>query len=835
MIVDNNVIYIPKKAKLLNPLKEIDGFLATKDLTVVRLFTKIPNGYGSIISKIIFLNKDSYDEWKAREILVLKSKYETSSYKRERFITGLEIYEKYFDNIDLDIDDRDKITKIHNFIVNAEPEIERLIEFIEESVLKMRTLLRQGMPADENSLKNFHRITKGYFQDPNPNDELTDFILMEDDVLTSLDRSILGEDTSILEPKNKDIEETYFDTSKERNIFYKKIKAFDIFFKVYRAQKVKRLIALKEAGFFSDIINDNIKQTKVNPNLKKIIDTVTDKTKVCLTCQGETSSSFCQNIDCESIHSSAYIYNISGDISLNYLMKFYSRAVTPYRSLSVLSNSDKEISLSLFATAFKKNISDILLKSEYSLSFVTQRVSLRENKRSAILKSSHPDIIGNKLNFWECYQSGSKVYGIIQHREEIKTPKLVKEVKRKMEDRRRSLKIDIDKDYYKNKVMFVVADYYGQIEDCMVGILDTSARGKVLLRTGLTEVSEVVALHPVSDMPDINDIMYLEREKDNVDDSLDSKGRYLMPLLDMENMSESEIAESSDVYKKSKKDFYRFSQGDIIYSKAGKVYINQDESSSKEIGEGNIDFINYITSKETINIKTYLSEKANLYKNYIQGFMFNPNKSSSKFYKNFEREYSEKFKAFKKKCQKRNGIVDEVFPGTESISFYNEKTRITMDSISTPKIKKSRDLQVYSLNQVTPFIYRELQCLPIVKRIVITLESTQGEEGISRLNILESPKRSYNNAMSIFIPSHHFIEKDLLNVKQLIYNGIKMSGVEDEITVSMDILLCESVDTYDLTLFDKYLSENGIYVMKRSSGYSKPIAIKGYDLVSLLL
>ena len=126
-------------------------------------------------------------------------------------------------------------------------------------------------------------------------------------------------------------------------------------------------------------------------------------------------------------------------------------------------------------------------------------------------------------------------------------------------------------------------------------------------------------------------------------------------------------------------------------------------------------------------------------------------------------------------CLKNNGIIDEVFPGKEKIRFYNKKTSITKSTTEKVDSYLPGNFQVYSLSQVTPFMFRELQSLPIVNRVVITLENTQGPTEKSRLNILESPKRSYNNSMSLFIPNKHKIEKDLLNVKQLIYNGIKMS------------------------------------------------------------
>jgi hypothetical protein len=337
-------------------------------------------------------------------------------------------------------------------------------------------------------------------------------------------------------------------------------------------------------------------------------------------------------------------------------------------------------------------------------------------------------------------------------------------------------------------------------------------------------------------MTEIQDIMYLDSDKGiSSDYEEDKKGRYLMPLLDLANMTKDEISESSDVYKAKKADFYRLSGGDIVYASSGNIYINKDENDSIFLGEGNIGVINYVTANETVNHKTYLHERANLYKNYFKGFMFNPNSSSFNFYKDFNSVYKKKYDLFMDICLKNNGMIDEVFPGKEKIRFYNKKTSITKSTTEKVDSYLPGNFQVYSLSQVTPFMFRELQSLPIVNRVVITLENTQGPTEKSRLNILESPKRSYNNSMSLFIPNRHQIEKDLLNVKQLIYNGIKMSGVEDEITVSMDILIDKSADTYDLTLFEEYLSENGIYVMGRRSSLSKPIAIKGYDFVSLIL
>jgi hypothetical protein len=358
-----------------------------------------------------------------------------------------------------------------------------LNHFIEESVLKLRIILRQGSKSDENSLKNFHRVTMGYFKDPKPEDELNDFILMDDDVLSSLDRSILAENTNILSPENKDIEETYFSTRDERNVFYKSLKAFDAFFKVYRSQKIKRLILLKKNGFFNDIIRENISQTNKIPNLGKIISTITDKTKLCLSCHTETSSSFCQNIDCESIRSVAYVYEVSGGIRLNYVTPHYARFSSPYSSLSLLSNSDKEISLSLFSDNFKKIVTDTINSNEFSLSFSSNRIVIKDNRKMAILSSDQQDIVGEKINFWECYKSESKFYGIIQHSEEIKTPKLTEEVRHKMEEKR-NFNIESNEGYYKNKVMYVVADYYGQIEKVGAGELDTSVPKKILLKTG---------------------------------------------------------------------------------------------------------------------------------------------------------------------------------------------------------------------------------------------------------------------------------------------------------------------------------------------------------------
>ena len=839
MIVDSNVIFSPLKKKLLSKIKEISGFIASDDLTIVRLYTGIPNTEASVFSKTIFLHKETYDTWKTQEIHALNDKYQTIAYKKERFIAGLEKIEAYFSNKEIDVDEKERLSKIHNFIVNADPTSDRLDSFISDSVVSLKLILSPDDVNSEENDRNFNLITDGNFTDPIPEDELTDYIFMNDDGLSKIDDDFFKDDYEFLEPANKDTESTFFANDDARQGFQNKIEKFKEEFAIFRASKIKRIQEMKSAGFFKDIAEHNLMQTQQIQNLKKIINTVTNTTQVCSECHRETSSSFCQNGDCESISPYSMSYKIGDGVELAFLVKKYTTIVSPYSALSILSNADKETSLSIFASSFKDGLKKLLNENEYGISFVSEKIETEKDQPGKVaVINNGSDIHGEKIEFWDHYQYSGYIYGIIQYEDEIKTPELVEEVEKIFRDRKRTFSEKIDKNYYKNKVIYVVSDYYGQIIRCRKGVLDTSRKGRTLLYLGLDAYSDVIKLETVSDLPNIPGIIYSADESMRMsilEEESQMKGRFLNPMLDVQGLTSEELSEKPSIYNQSKSTFYRLSEGYIYFESKQVIYRVGQKESLKFLGDGQIGRINYITANESIRQDTYTGEKINLYKNFLMDLMFNPNKSAKRFYKNFAETFKYKGDVFEKECFKMNGIIDEIAPFKTRPIFFNKKSQITISSSKEEIEYEDIDLQVYNLNQVTPFFLKELQILEIVQSVSMNIENSQSPEVVTRLNILEDPKKSFNNSMSKFAPSWYKINKDVVNIKQLIFNGLKMSGVEDELTISVDILLKADTDVYQLTLFEEYLRENGILTRRRESEFTLPISTKLYDLISLVL
>jgi hypothetical protein len=117
---------------------------------------------------------------------------------------------------------------------------------------------------------------------------------------------------------------------------------------------------------------------------------------------------------------------------------------------------------------------------------------------------------------------------------------------------------------------------------------------------------------------------------------------------------------------------------------------------------------------------------------------------------------------------------------------------------------------------------------------VFTLHYNQGNTKNPKLNSLLEFHPSFNNNISDFMPINISLSKDKVVTKQLLQNGLNQSTQEDLFTVSLSIHLSSDIDFYELTLFEKYLSENGVFTQNQTTE-SLQISIRVGDLISFII
>jgi hypothetical protein len=839
-MLDNlSIQYSTKTAPLLTEVRGVPGLMASSDFTIIRLFTKIPGDQiASVFSKVMFLSKETFNHWKTHEVLIISEKFESVDYRTDRFVNGLEAIESYMANRTLDIDDRDTISKIRNFIVNSSPTSEKLKIFIADSIEILKNII---MADDETG--DFDKISGFFFSPPNPEDELTDFILLEDQVLEKLDNEFAKIDISFTKPIDEDTFITLFDSLADRDAFFTNITSVNGIFTQYQSQKKKRIIELINSNFFKRQLDENTLQASETTPTAKIIRTIEDETKICNECGQETSSKFCQNVSCKSISPMATLYSLPSGENINILVSGYTSIAAPYTSLSTLSNANKQNAIAIYARDFSDLLSYNLLESETSLSICTKNVASHKinpesdlrsptNNKTAISPNAD-DIKGQKVYFWDYFRSGSDIYAIIQHEDEIKTPVLVQEVRDSFSKRKRSFNIDINEDYFKNTVLYIVSDMYGQIKTCREGIIDTSNPDRILLLLSTNKYADTIRLIPTATRPLISDLIYVplaSPENYNFKD----KGRHLLAMLNLEDMTSSELAEKSEEYRFSRRFFYRLSKGHIIYESSNTLYKLTNHKIPQKISSGSIDKIRYTRLKEAIGIKSFVKEQGNMYLQFLKNLMFSPGKSANIFYANYLVHRRKKTTDFKKFIFEKNSLIDCIYTNKPNRLLLSQQSQVTKNSNSTQDKYKVNYLEAYKMEMCTPFFLDELHTQPIVNDIVFTLHYNQGNTKNPKLNSLLEFHPSFNNNISDFMPINISLSKDKVVTKQLLQNGLNQSTQEDLFTVSLSIHLSSDIDFYELTLFEKYLSENGVFTQNQTTE-SLQISIRVGDLISFII
>lgn len=839
-MLDNlSIEYRTKPAPLLAPVTGISGLMASKDLTIVRLFTSIPGEEkNNVFSKVIFLCPSTYKAWKDNEIIIINERFQSIDYRTERFIHGLEAIESYLENRTVDIDDKDAMSRIRNYIVNSGPSSSKLTSFIDQSISTLRLIVMDGDDIDD-----FDRISNYHFSPPNPEEEISDFILMEDPDLIAFDLDFNSNDLSIASPDDKDSSITLFSSHQDRDKFFSKIKSLNTIFDEYVVNKKNRITYLLNSGFFKRQLDENTLQASDIPPSAKIIRTIEDETKICNECLRETSSKFCQNIECKSLSPSASIYTIPLDLNINFTVLSYFDFTTPFSNLSNLSNVNKKNAIATYTRDFSDLLNYALLESETSLSICTKNIAhhsfdaekelaTSELSKTAISPSRN-DIHGTNVHFWDYFMSGSEVYAIIQHEDEIKTPTLLNEVKKVFAQRKRTLNLEINSDFYKNIVLYVVSDMFGQIKTCREGVLDTSNPAKTLLSLSTNKFSETIRITPTSVRPHISDIMYVPLSApDNY--TYKDKGKHLLSMLSLSELTSDELSEKPEEYRYSRRFYYKLSQGYLMYESSGSLVKVTKTKIPQTLYSGSIDKIRYTRLKEAISYKNFTKERLNLGLQFVKNFMFSPDKSASIFYSNFTKTRAKKTATFKNLVFEKNSLIDCLYSNKSNNILLNEQSQVSKSSIHVIKDYPSYNLEAYKIKNCTPFFMDELFAQPIVNDIIFTIHYNQGSVRNPKLNNLAPFESSFNYNISDFLPINISLSKDKIVTKQLLQNGLMSFSQEDMFTVSLTITLSEAVDFYELTLFERYLSENGVFTQNQTNDYLKISALTG-DILAFIL
>ena len=644
-------------------------------------------------------------------------------------------------------------------------------------------------------------------------------------------------------PSDEDSLVTLFNSHEERNQYLSSLSDLNNTFDKYVSLRKQRIVQLLADGFFQRQQDENSLQASEIPPNAKIIRTIEDETKICNKCLTETSSKFCQNIQCHSVLSEATIYTLPVDINTNMTVLNYQTVSSPYTNLSTLGNAHKQNMIALYAQEFTDLLSHSLMESEASLSICTRNISHHsfsaekelaksELSKTAFLADSD-DIRGTNLHFWDYFISGSNIYAIIQHEDEIKTPTLVNDTKSYLSKRKRAFNIDINENYYLNTILYVVTDLFGQIKTCREGILDTSNPSKTLLSLGTSQFADNIRLHPTSVRPHISNIMYvpISTPENYV---YKDKGKHLLKMLNVKDLSRDDLAEKPEEYRFSRRFFYRLAQGYIVYESLGSLVKFNSLKIPQTIGSGAIDKIRYTRIKEAISYKNFVQERINLGIQFVKNFMFSPDKSSNIFYSNFNKTRSLKTKQFRELIFEKNSLIDCIYFNKHNNILLNEQSPVSKPSTYSSISYPSNHLEAYRITHCTPFFMDELFAQPIVNDIIFTIHYNQGNTKNPKINNLSPFEPSFNYNISDFLPMGISLSKDKVVTKQLLQNGLRSHSQEDIFTISLSIILSDATDFYELTLFEKYLSENGIHTQNKTKDYLK-ISVCSGDILAFIL
>lgn len=808
--------------------KYLKNIVATPDLKIIRLFLE-KNSNHYVTSKIIFLNKPTFNDWMTNVKNKLIDKHNSVGFKKDRFISGLDMFDAYVRNIDLDIDSISAITKIRNFIINSEPTLKQLQDFTEKSILTMKGIMFPSGSVEDNV---FNNKTGFYFLPPIIENYLTDYVYIEVDGLDKLDSTFTAPFRQILVPENKNTDTTLISDKTAKALL--EMKNPETLFREYVDKKVAILKqALKTHPDLLRIKNEIIIQTQNQTPTTLILKSLEDRTSICTECKTETTTRYCENITCKTNNPISAQYSIP-DFNIQNLIESKVSFVLPSRELSEVDNSTKSIAIKLYANEYIKNITEYLDTNKVSIGLNVNKLNSENGIRTAILETND-EIIGEKIEFWDYFEFNNLIYAIIQSHDEIKTPSLLKEAKQKLEQQGREISLEINEDFFINEVTYVITDKYGQIIKVREGRIDTSNPKNILLSTSLDKYSEIISLSTPYINPYIGDILFIKNAKSTPFRS--KKGRHLRSLLNVDDYTSDEISNFSNDYSERRGKYYRLSEGNFIYESNFALIEVSIDSKHKVLGNGTIDKISYVIIKDTIRDIDLKNQKAQLYKQYFRDLLFSPNKSSKIFFENYQKDTNKSFEKSQPMLLKNAGILDILFNGEDynilKTRVYRSHSQITKSS-TRPIIEYSKlEFQAFSIIKVTPFLLKELSYQKIIKKMSFLILNSQNSDRHSTISDLSTTKTSYNQRISNFTPTYTKLYTDTIVKKQLLSNILQSIGTEVCFTVSLDITLQEGTTDYEITLLKEYLSENGICIIKKTNNVS-PISIYSGDLISIL-
>ena len=660
MSSNHNILYKTTTKPLLKKCG-IPGVIASNDLSIIRLFIGKEDSNNKVFSKTIFLCKFTYELWRKNEEKVLFEKIHSPHVLKKRYLQGLELVEDFFSTTTQDMDSKETLLKIRGFLVNSENNEAMVKTVNNKTIPELKVILGKKTSISDT---DFAEITNNYFEPESLDVFFADFVLMYDSDVSRLDDTFRQNYSSKLYPKNSSMDTRFFSTEAEKSEFLNAVQSSRKMFMEYKKMKVIRIKKLISEGFLDKFKREILSNTKDYSVTAGIIKTIEDNTKTCFECNHETTSTYCENIECKSIIATSTFYSIYPDYNLNLLLSDTFSFTSPFTALAPLNNSEKETVLCNAAKTFEKELHGFIEANQHDISIDvynigdyrwSKSISRDPIKKTAIFKSGK-GLDGTNIVFWGFYKTAENFYGIIQHEDEIKTPSLFNAAKKTQELLSKRFNIKLSEEFYKNKVLYIEADNFGQITKCREGYIDFSNPSSPLLSLSVNQFSEIIVVREAKVFPNINRIMFCDKKIQTID-NFNLKGPFLRPLLNIDNLTSDELSNKSSDYSFSKGMFYHLSQGDIVYESRNKIHTFSDKKVPSTIGNGNIDIFNIISLKDAISNSDFTKEKSNLLLSFIKGFLLNPNKSSEDFYDNYLSTRQSLFNKAEGSASQRHGIV----------------------------------------------------------------------------------------------------------------------------------------------------------------------------------
>lgn len=837
MSSNHNILYKTTTTPLLKKCG-LPGVIASNDLSIIRLYLSKDDSDNKVFSKTIFLCKYTHDLWRKKEEKILFEKIHSPHVLKKRYLQGLELVEDYFVTSNPDMDSKETLLKVRGFLVNSENNETMIKTVNSKTIPDLKKILGKDAPISNT---DFSEITNNFFEPESVEIFFSDFVLIQDTDIARIDEAFRENFSSKLYPKNSSMDTRFFSTEAEKTDFISTAKSSRKTFSEYKKIKLIRIKKLISEGYFDKFKKEILSTTKDYSVTEGIIKTIEDNTKTCFECNGETTSTYCENINCKSIVATNTFYSIYPDYDLNLLLSDSFSFTSPFTALAPLNNSEKETVLCNAAKSFENELHSFINENQHDISIDTYNIAdYRWSKstpkntisKTAIFKSGK-EIEGTNIVFWGFYKTSESFYGIIQHEDEIKTPSLFSAARKTQELLGKRFSHKLSEDFYKNKILYIEADNFGQIIKCREGFIDFSNPNTPLLSLSVNQFSEIIAVRDATVYPNISRIMFRDKKTPSID-NFNLKGAFLRPLLNIDNLTNNELSNKPTDYSFSKGCFYHLSKGDIVYESKNKIHSFSDKKVPSTIGNGNIDIFSIISLKDAISNSDFLKEKSNLLLSYIKGFMLNPNKSSEGFYDNYLSKRHSLFDKAENSANKKHGIV-RLFDPKYQTKIINKLSQITIPSTFKNKKYPANLVSAYRVINCTPFMLKELSMDPLVDLIELTIHKNQGKKSSYKINVLTPPSESFSTTISDFVPlSVHLGSTDNLTIKNTLTNGLGTIGYSSPFTISLNISLSKSITTYELAVFEKYLEQNGISSMNKTQPFL-PISINTSDLISLIL